>query len=185
MIDLHINTAAIARLGNIFKAAGKNAKDAERRAINHTGDKARTAMRRVLVPQTGLKRKTINKALKSTRASYSSGAYIIRSKGGNVRVMFFHARETRAGVSAAPWNARRVYPHTFMKGGRFPKRVALKLGGAVLERAGSARFPLHGVKSGLFIPEEMVKGESETAFYATVERELPARLAHELYRVLG
>jgi hypothetical protein len=183
MIDLHFNISGFKSAGEKFANAAKDAPDATRRAINHTGDKARTAMRVALVIQTGLQRKTMNKAVVSTRASSKSGGnYTIRSKGGNVRLQFFHARETRAGVSAAPWNQRQVFASTFIKGGRFPNRVALNLGGAVLIRSGKARFPLKTVKSGLFIPDEMVKGQSAQAFFTTVERDLPDRLAHELLR---
>lgn len=161
------------------------APDATRRAINHTGDKARTAVRVAMVVQTGLKRKTINKAVISTRASAKGGgSYTIKSKGGNVRLQFFGARETQAGVSAAPWNQRQIFASTFIKGGKFPNRVALKYGGAVLIRADQSRFPIHVVKSGLFIAEEMVKGNSALAFYNTVERDLPARIEYEISRVL-
>ncbi|HWL06738.1 MAG TPA: phage tail protein [Xanthobacteraceae bacterium] len=182
-VSIQVDTSGIDRMGNLMRAAGKQAPLAMVRAINHTGDKARTQMRRVLVKQTGLKATTINRAVKSKRA-FGSGAYEIKSRGGNVRLMFFGARETRRGVSAAPWNQRKVYAGTFTKGGLFPNRVALNTGGAVLKRRGKGRFPLQTVKSGLFIPEEMVTGDSEAAFYETVQRELPARLAHELYRVL-
>ena len=99
--------------------------------------------------------------------------------------MFFGARETQKGVRAAPWNKRQVYPGTFMKGGLFPIRKGMVAVGAVVRRAGKGRHPLRGIKSGLFIPTEMVTGSSEAAFYSTVESQLPDRLAHELYRVLG
>lgn len=184
MIELKVDVSQIAHLGNMIAAAGKEAPHALRRAINHTGDKARTQMRKVLVNQTGLKRKTINKAVTSTRANYGGAAYVIKSKGGNIRLMFFRARETRKGVSAAPWNARRVYPGTFMKGGKFPKRVPINLGGAVVKRAGKSRYPLKTTKSGLFIPIEMVTGQSQAAFYGTAQRELPPRLTHELLRII-
>lgn len=185
MIELKVDASSIARLGNMIAAAGKQSPHAIRRAVNHTGDKARTQMRKVLVNQTGLKRKTINKAVTSTRANFGGASYVIKSKGGNIRLMFFKARETRKGVSAAPWNRRRVYAGSFMKGGRFPKRVSLNIGGAVLKRAGKARYPLSTMRSGLYIPEEMIKGQSQAAFYSTAERELPPRLLHELMRVLG
>lgn len=172
------------KISNALHAAGKQIPLVLTRAINHTGLKARTQMRRVLVGQTGLKARTINRAVKSKNAS-SGGAFVIKSRGGNIRLKFFGARETSKGVSAAPWNARRVYAGTFMKGGRFPNRVGLSMGGAVLQRTGSGRTPLRSVKSGLFIPDEMVSGASEGAFYSTVDRELPGRIAHELYRILG
>jgi hypothetical protein len=73
-----------------------------------------------------------------------------------------------------------------MKGGRFPKRVVLRSGGGnVFKRTGSGRTPIAVQRSGLFIPTEMVTGSSEAAFYSTIESQLPARIAHELYRVLG
>jgi hypothetical protein len=183
-LSIQFDTAAIARASNLFHAAGKNAPLALIRAVNHTGDKARTQMRRVLVDQTGLTMKTIRNAVKSKRA-LNGGAYEIKARGGDVSLMFFKARETRKGVSAAPWNKRQVYPRAFMKGGHFPNRSGIVAGGAVVRRAGKGRYPLHGVKSGLFIPTEMVSGASEAVFYATVESQLPDRLAHELYRVLG
>lgn len=184
-LTIHFDTAAIARASNLFHAAGKNAPLALIRAINHTGDKARTQMRRVLVQQTGLTAKTINKAV-TPKHAFNGGAYEIKSKGGDIRLKFFKARETQAGASAAPWNKRAVYAGTFMKGGKFPKRVALRTGGGnVFKRTGSGRKPIAVQRSGLFIPTEMVTGSSEAAFYSTIESQLPNRIAHELYRVLG
>jgi len=183
--NVRVDAKALADLGNRFAALAKDQPDAMRRAINHTGDKARTAMRAALVPQTGLKRKTINKAVTSTRAAlHGSTGYTIKAKGGDIRLKFFSARETRAGVTAAPWSKRRLYPKTFTKGGHFPNRVALRMNGAVVVRAGKARYPLKTVKSGLFIAEELVSGDSLKVFHATVERDLPARLEHEVLRKL-
>ncbi len=183
-LSIQVDASSLARVSNLLHAAGKNAPLALIRAVNHTGDKARTQMRRVLVAQTGLTTKTIRKAVKSKRA-FNGGAYEIKARGGDVRLKYFKARETSKGVSAAPWGKRQIYPHTFIKGGKFPKRVALNMGGHVFERAGKGRYPLQGVKSGLFIPTEMISGQSEDAFYSTVDRELPARVAHELYRIMG
>lgn len=185
-----LDASAIARLGNQIGAAGKNAPLALARAINHTGAKARTQMVRALVPQTGLKRKTIIKALRENKASAGSLTYAIKSHGGNIRLKHFGARETRQGVSAAPWGRRAVYAHTFMKAGWWPNRVVKSnWNGQVLERVGSKtstgkdRFQV--VRSGLFIPDEMVQGASAAAFNSTAAADLPARLEHELGRMLG
>lgn len=185
-----LDASAIARLGNQIGAAGKNAPLALARAINHTGAKARTQMVRALVPQTGLKRKTIIKALRENKASAGSLTYAIKSHGGNIRLKHFGARETRQGVSAAPWGRRAVYAHTFMKAGWWPNRVVKSnWNGQVLERVGSKtstgndRFQV--VRSGLFIPDEMVQGASAAAFNSTAAADLPARLGHELERMLG
>src|SRR4029077_6422645 len=34
--------------------------------------------------------------------------------GAHTPLAEFHARQTRRGVSAAPWGQRRVFPHTFV-----------------------------------------------------------------------
>ena len=41
------------------------------------------------------------------------------------------------------------------------------------------------MKSGLYIPDEMVSGASAAAFNAMAASDLPARLEHELGRVIG
>lgn len=188
-IEVRVDASALERLGNMIGAAGKMAPVGIARALNHTGDKARTQMVRTLTDQTGLKRKVIVKALQVNRAAQGGGAgglvYTIRSRGGNIRLKYFGARETRAGVSAAPWGARRVYLGTFIKGGRFPNRVSLSMGGHVFRRTGLSRLPIEGGRSGLYIPKEMVTGATAGAFFQVVQRDLPPRLVHELARILG
>ena len=185
-----LDATSIARLGNRIGAAGKNAPLALARAINHTGDKAKTQMTRALVLQTGLKRRTIVKALRVSKAGSGGLTYTIRSSGGNVGLKHFGARETRAGVSAAPWSRRSVYDHTFMKAGWWPRRVTKgNWNGQVFERAGtrtnSGMDRFVKVKSGLFIPKEMVEGASAAAFSSAVASDLPGRLEHELGRLIA
>ena len=193
-----LDTAALVRLGNQIGAVGAGAPLALARALNHTGDKAKTSMTRALTAQTGLKRRVIVKALRVNKAGAGALTYTIKSAGGNVGLKYFGARETRAGVSSAPWNQRSIYPHTFMKAGWWPKRVTKSnWNGQVFERVGSKTQTEHGTKgrggmdrfvkakSGLFIPTEMVTGVSATAFNAAVEANLPARLEHELGRLMG
>lgn len=186
MIDIHFDLSGLAIAGRRFAQVAKEAPEATRRAINHTGDKAKTAMKIALVIQTGLKRRTMDKALKSSKISQrNGGSYVVKVVGGEAKLSKFGARETRAGVSAAPFNSRRVFGKTFKKGGHFPNRVAIpKLHGQVFVRAGSARFPIRVVKSGVILPNEMLKGLSAQAFYSTIARDLPTRLAYEIERAL-
>lgn len=185
MIDIRLDLSGFTVAGRRFSDLAKEAPAAINRAVNHTGDKAKTAMKIALVVQTGLKRRTMDRALRSTRAGAKGGSYIIRVKGGEAKLSKFGARETRAGVSAAPFNSRRIFARTFIKGGRFPNRVGIpKLHGQVFIRSGSARYPIKAVRSGVILPNEMLQGRSAQQFYATVERDLPARIAHELARIL-
>lgn len=183
-LEVLLDPGTLGAMRRRFAEAGKNGPAALARAINHTGDKARTQMVRSLTTQTGLKRQVIVRALKVTRASAGGLAYRISSKGGNVHLKYFGARETRSGVSAAPWGHRTVYGGTFIKGGRFPNRVSIGKGGQVFVRTGGGRLPIKDVRSGLYIPAEMVKGETEAAFFRVAEAELPGRLMHELDRLL-
>lgn len=186
MLSLKLDDSAIKRIQIALEAAAKRAPDAARRAINWTGDRAKTRVAPALTTQTGLKRGTINRFMHVTRASYGSLMYRIVGRGGDVGLKYFGARETRKGVSAAPWGKRRVYGGSFIKGGQFPNRVALgKLHGHVFARTGEGRLPIAKQKSGLFIPEEMVKGASAEAFEVAVATLLPARVEHEVAAILS
>lgn len=154
------------------------------RAVNHTGDKARTVVTRTLAQQTGLRYGVIRKAIKVERASYQSLDYVMTTHGGDISLKYFKARETRAGVTASPFGKRQLFAGTFMKGGRFPNRVTAKgLNGHVYEPDRSVSKwgrPVSLVNSGVIIPAEMVKGETLSAFTDVVDRELPGRVMHEI-----
>jgi hypothetical protein len=174
----------LSRIANIFAAAGKHAPLALVRGINQTGDRVRTAMKRSLVGQSGLPSKTIHKALKKESAYGSNFTYEINSRGGNISLKYFKAKETPQGVVAHPWASAGLYPHAFMKGARFPNRVAKegikRLNGHVFQRAGKRRLKINKVKSNLFIPTEMTSGATADTFYrdaiAGLEKNITSKL---------
>jgi hypothetical protein len=173
--SVRVDARGFNRMAAVFERAGVNVKPALRRAINHTGDKARTHMGRALAKQTGLKYGQVRQALRTIPANVATLVYRIIAKGGYLSLKEFGARQTRKGVSAAPWGKRRVFPHTF---------IIASLGGHVFERKGAARYPIRKLW-GPAIPAEMVKDQSRAAFEQTVEAELPARLTHEVDAILG
>lgn len=188
MISLGVDLSALDRLANGFASAGDQAPHAIRRGLNRTGDKVRTQVKRALVAQTGLKAGVINRAVKTKRASYGHLAYELKSRGGNISLKYFGARETGKGVSAAPRGVRQIFPGAFIKGGHFPNRVKLKLGGHAYINIDPARKwtgQIEKKKSDVYIPEEMVSGESERAFYAEANKHLANDVAHELYAILA
>lgn len=172
-------------LGNLYDAVGVNALRAARHAVGHTGDVARTQVRRALVSQTGLKYAVLVRAV---RGQMAGNSYVIATTGGNIRLKFFNPRETRAGVSAAPWGKRVTFRSTFMKGGRFPGRVefksTLKPGRVYTRKEGAGKWPVSQSRSGLFIPTELTQGRSLAVFNATMAKKLSDRMRHELLRVL-
>lgn len=155
------------------------------RVTNRVGDMTRTQVRRALPHQTGLPRRVIVRAVKTDRATAATLAYTMTAHGGRIALKHFKARETRRGVSAAPRGERQVFAGTFMKGGLFPSRVPLGMGGHVFERSGASRLPIEKVKSDVTIPGEMVIGETAEAFHRTTRSVFPRRLRHEVERATG
>ena len=181
-------------LGSLNVVMGDNpSKTTERtkvvmRALNRTGDMARTRVVRALARQTGLSQKIIRKAVKVKKASWRDLEYVIRSKGGEVSLKYFKKRETDDGVRAWLGEGRGEdwFPESFFRGGRWPRprRDAPKLRGHVFSRRGG-RTDLELIKSGVFIGEEMITGASAQAFNEVTREVLPRRLEHEINRALG
>lgn len=172
------------RFDNGIKALGKDGRKVMQRALARSGDMARTQVYRALTKQTGLKRQVIVKAIKVTRPSFVELSYTMRARGGDISLKYFSPRETRKGVSAAPFGKRQVFAGTFMKGGRFPNRKGMVFNGHVVHRTGADRFPVEVQKSGVIIPNEMVEGATAEAFQRVVRENLPRRVEHELGRLL-
>lgn len=161
------------RLNEAAKILGSPAKArrAYSMAVNDTGRKAATAAGRAIPGQTGLSATVGRKAVKKrTLANAGSLEFTVHGKGGDIALKYFKARETRKGASAAPWNARRIYPGAFMKAGWWPKRV-VKPGwnGHVFQRVGASKFPIKVADSGLYLPKEMVQGEIASAWEKAAE----------------
>lgn len=179
------NVEGVRRFDNGIKALGdKRGRQVMQRALARSGDMARTQVTRALTEQTGLKRKVIVKAIKTKRPSYDDLSYVMTTRGGNISLKYFSPRETRKGVTASPFGQRQLFAGAFLKGGRFPNRVQLNMGGHVFRRTGSGRTPIELLDSGVIIPVEMIQGQTAAAFTTTAARELPKRVEHELSRVL-
>ncbi len=181
-----LNVKGLVQFENMLGAVGKDAPKIMNRALNRTGDMARTQLVRVLANQTSLPQKTIRKAVKTNRSSWTDLEYRLNSSGGDISLKYFKPRETRRGVSAFVQGERRLFEGSFLKGGQFETgRVMLRLGGHVFQRLGSDRLGIEKLKSGVVIPDEMLQDKAIAAFDGTVMRVLPQRVSHELDRALG
>lgn len=180
---IDVNAAGLHGLADLFAQARALAPVAVARALNATNSKVNTQIGRVLPKQTGLKSGEVKAALKREMASAGHLVAAIRARGPYIPLMKFGARETKKGVSAAPWGKRRVFSGTFTRGGRFPHRVALAMGGHVFKRLGKSRLKI-AIAYGPAIPVEMLKDASKAAYEQTVARELPGDLDRALGSVL-
>lgn len=167
-----------------LKQLGENGRVVLAGALNQTGATLRHGTVAAETAQTGLAQRTIEKAQKASEASASSLSFTIRSQGGDIRLKYFGAQETPGGVTAHPFNQQRTFGHAFIKGGRFPKRVTIrKLNGHVFERTGVGR-KIRGVRSGVVIPTEMVKGQTAAAFNTGVETVVATTIVSKLGSLL-
>jgi hypothetical protein len=204
------DVSGLDRLANAMaKLDGPQKRLVLQRAVNHTGAKALTQVTRTLAKQTGLTNKVIRQTLKAGKArgtamsgdgeivshTDASFAYSINARGGDISLKYFKPRETKAGVTAAPFGKRELFAGAFLRGGRFPDRgksfnvpteTAASLKGHVYKRLGKKRNPLELINSGVVIPAEMLTGASAAAFTKVVNDDLPKRVMHEIgYLVPG
>ncbi len=137
-------------------------------ALNEGGRAVRTATVIAETGQTGLPGETLERAQRELPADAGSLSYTIWSEGGNVRLKYFGAREGGGGVTAHPWNRSTYYDRAFITSGPRGRRApSPKLGGHVYRSVGGGRRwggPISVVRSGLFIPVEMTKGQTAATF---------------------
>ncbi|WP_157973495.1 transcription termination/antitermination protein NusG [Tropicimonas sp. IMCC34043] len=100
------------------------------------------------------RRRLIRRSVKIKRSSWRNLRYEMLSSGGDVALKYFRKRETKAGVVAnlGALRGRVLFPRTFFRGGKFPSRVDIDMGGHVYDRLSERRFHLKKVRSGVFIP---------------------------------
>ncbi|TPK15181.1 hypothetical protein FJ872_19480 [Mesorhizobium sp. B2-5-9] len=155
------------------------------RIVNQVGDRAKTQVIRALTKQTGLKRKTIVKAVGDpSRANGRKLSYEMVTRGGNIRLKYLEPRETRPGATAKPWGQRQLFAGTFMKGGKFPNRHGGNFGGQVMRRLNTSGTKLTQARSGMFIPVEMTKGATAAAFQRTAGALLRERVEAAIRKLL-
>lgn len=150
-----------------------------RRALNHTNDKAFTAVKKALAPQVGLTQtKTVELGqVRTRRANFRELSAAIKSDGSHVDLKEFGAKQFSYGVRAKPWGQSRRFEHAFiyagtLNSGRFVRE------GSVFHRTSSSSLPIEKM-FGPAIPEEMVKGATKDAWESKAS-EIEARIAHEL-----
>ncbi|KEP69620.1 hypothetical protein DL1_03240 [Thioclava dalianensis] len=183
-----IDVKGLRQFENMLGALGAEAPKAVNRAINRTGDMAKTQVVKELARQTGLPQKLIRRSVKVTRSSWTHLEYQLHSAGGDVSLKYFKKRETDEGVRAYLGDQRGWdwFAESFFRAGRWPRpRQQISWShGHVFVRVGG-RTDLEKVTSGVFIPIEMVEGATAKAFEDSVTNNLPRRLDHEISRALG
>jgi Prophage minor tail protein Z (GPZ) len=158
------------KLAPILDAYAKGSKRATMRALNHAGDKAHTRVSRVLAKVMGTSYGKMSSSLETKSATEQTPVYEISAQGGHLSLASFSPRQTKRGVTAAPWGVKRTFPGTF---------IIEALGGQVFRRASGKLVKLWGPS----LPVELVREESVKAFSTGLEDNMRNRLEHELKRL--
>lgn len=185
-ISIKSRDKILARFGNQLGALGEGkGRVAMARALNHTGRKANTAVKRALRKQTSIPATIIAKSMR-TRAAAQQGdkalEFAIIGTGSELSLRYFSPRQFKYGVRARVWGKMQQFKGMFGAPGDNPKLVA-KLGGEIFHRVGKDRFPIER-GYGPSVPKEMIKDEALKAFEETASKGLEERLAHEIGRML-
>jgi ribosomal protein L18E len=158
------------------------------RIVNQVGNRAKTIVIRNLTAQTGLPRKTIVVAVGNSATARATGrlSYEITTRGGFIRLKYLAPREPRQGVVAKPFSQPRLFAGAFMRGGQWPRRVAVQsFGGHVMQRMEKAGCRLTQVRSQVRIPHEMTVGATKAAFERTAAPLLRERVEAMLIMRFG
>ncbi|WP_019223363.1 hypothetical protein [Bartonella rattaustraliani] len=105
----------------------------------------------------------------------------IIGSGTPIPLKFFKARETKRGVVYTMFGKRAILPHGFIKGGSFPKRVELKMGGNVFQRDDGDQFPI-AKQEGPSIAKVMSKPEIANAIAQYANERLTKNIQRQLSR---
>ncbi|WP_108459182.1 phage tail protein [Devosia naphthalenivorans] len=172
-ITITVQGAGLPKFEEAVEALGSaKATRAYRMALNATGKRVFTQVKKAVAGQMGASQARVVKYGQLRRVPASGGALETRieSKGGYIPLKDFSTRSTRRGVTAAPWGQRRLFKSTF---------IVPKLGGQVFKRTSGARLPIESLW-GPAVPKELVKDQSKAAF----DNVATAFLPREVERVI-
>lgn len=87
---------------------------AHARALNRSIMMIRTRTVRAVARQMGIKQKDVRDRVRITKASPAKQNATAEFRGAAFNIVRFKARQTKRGVSAAPWGQRRMYRGAFV-----------------------------------------------------------------------
>jgi hypothetical protein len=175
-ITITVRGSGLPKFEDAVAALGSTkATRAYRMALNTTGKKIYTEVKRTVAKQMGATQARVVRYghLRHKPAMGSELQTSIESSGGYIPLKDFGARQIRKGVSAKPWGKRRLFGSTF---------IVPKLGGQVFRNTGkfSEKSGRHNAIESLWgpaVPKELVRDQSKAAFERIAAQTLPAEAA--------
>jgi len=169
-IDIRSNTDEIIKGLNDFEK--QFVPRALNTAVNKTGTKVSTVVRRAVANEAGLSQAKLKQRgfFASFRSSLKSMAYTMVVRWGSIPLKDFNPKQNKLGVSHSAWGKRQVNKGAFKVD---------SLGGHVFKRKGKASLPIQ--KQWGPIPARIAAGDKIDDDVAKTVRE---RLPRELTRAL-
>ena len=190
VFEIHAEDAPIRELAQSLAVAGKRLPNAAALVMNRVVTRARPKVVKAVAAETGIFPKILTKAVRPLRASPTNLRAGLASRGGEIGLRYFKAREANGGVAADVAGEREFFPGAFRRSGRAPNRYMVRrLNKQVYVRDTESRRwgakPIVKQGSGVWIPLKMIEGESRKAFDEVAATELPVQIARELDKILG
>lgn len=114
-------------------------------------------VKRALVKQTVIKYGAVDKAMAAVRAPPATVTYTLTTRGDETNIAWFGGVRRRKGVSAAPWNKRRIFARSL---------IVPRFGRAFI-RTSKNRLPIRPLY-GPNLARELVKDSSVAAWQGGV-----------------
>lgn len=186
MLNVTAQTAGLGAM-RALEAFGKRLPNAQANVLNRLGTRTKSAVIPVLARQTGLSTRIITKAVKLYRASPQNPRVMLITRGGEVSLRYFGAREVAGGVEATIKGDRVFIAGGFRRSGPQGNRhMVAKLNGQVYVNIDGKRWrgQIRKEKSGEFIPYEFVTGQTAKTFNAIVDSDLLVEVERELAKLI-
>ncbi len=189
-IEIRQGDAVLARFANGLGALGEfKARQVMARGLNRAGMPTLTKVRRELARRTSAPMAIIRRQVVASKAwagvvgGTGKLEFAIRASGRPLPLAVFKPREFKAGVRAKVWGRFQRFDGSFMRGGRWPARVELSMGGQVFVRTSAKRLPIERLY-GPSLPKELIEDQVVAVFNGSIVR-LGNDIAHELDRELS
>lgn len=176
----------LARYSNALGALGeRDGHKALARAVNRTTDTVYSRVIRAIAKQSSIPTQIVRSQVhkRTVRPGHGDSLEgVIYATGQTLPLRVFKPRQFSYGVKVKLWGRMRRMEGAFIFAGHFRsgKEVAQ---GHVFQRVTSRSLPI-AMQRGPAVPSEMVRDQSAKAFEDTVAQVLPARISHEIGRLL-
>lgn len=177
----------LARYGNALGTLGEvEGHRALARAVNRTTTSVRSRVVRAIAKQSSIPTRIVRRQVRTIQVRPGSVGEVLEgqiiSHGRPIPLREFNARQFSWGVRAKLFGEMKRFHGMFIYAGTFRSGQTVA-NGHVFQRVTTRSLPIEK-QEGPSVPEEMVKNESAREFGRTVMQMLPARVAHEINRLL-